>query len=66
MPYVFEGPSFEIWDRVGRGLSEAALVAELSARYDVPLVRVAADVAPFVDQLIVQGLVGRCEWRSGT
>lgn len=56
-PYVFDGPSFEIWTRIDGTRSREDIAAELAALYAAPAEQVAADVDAFVDQLVTLGLV---------
>ena len=56
-PYVFDGPSFEIWTRIDGTRSREDIAAELAALYAAPAEQVAADVDAFVDQLVALGLV---------
>jgi hypothetical protein len=56
-PYVFEGTAAQVWACVDGDRSEAQIVTDLSAAYDVPAEVVAPDVRRFVERLRDLGLV---------
>lgn len=56
-PYVFEGPSFEIWTRIDGERSEEQIVDELTELYGAPREQIAADVRTFLTQLLELHLI---------
>lgn len=56
-PYVFEGPSFEIWTRIDGERSEEQIVDELTELYGAPREQIAADVHAFLTQLLELHLI---------
>lgn len=49
----------DVWSRLARPVTFAALVAALADDYDAEPARIAADVAPMIDALVAGGLVER-------
>ena len=56
-PYIFEGSAAQIWACVDGDRSEAEIVADLAAAFEVPAEVVAPDVRDFLDRLRDLGLV---------
>lgn len=56
-PYVFDGTSFAIWLLIDGTRSEAQIAAQLSDQYGAAPEEVARDVAAFVSELRLKGLV---------
>ncbi len=56
-PYVFEGPSFEIWTRIDGTRTEEQIVDELVELYDAPREQIAVDVHSFLAQLLELHLI---------
>jgi hypothetical protein len=56
-PYIFEGTAAAVWASLDGDLTEAEIVSELAAAYQVQPPVVAVDVRQFVDRLRALGLV---------
>jgi len=56
-PYVFEGTAAVVWSCLDGRRTEAEVVADLAAAFEVEEAVVAADVRQFVDRLRELGLV---------
>ncbi|WP_159448470.1 PqqD family protein [Demequina sp. NBRC 110052] len=56
-PYVFEGPSFEIWTRIDGTRTEEHIVDELVEAYGAPREQIAHDVHEFLAELLRLGLI---------
>ena len=56
-PYVFEGTAAAVWRSVDGDRTEAAIVMDLAAAYDMPADVVSPDVRQFVDRLLDLGLI---------
>ena len=56
-PYVFEGPSFEIWARIDGTRTEEQIVDELVEAYGAPREQIAHDVREFLAELLRLGLI---------
>ena len=56
-PYVFEGPSFEIWTRIDGTRTEGQIVDELVEAYGAPREQIAHDVHEFLRELLRLGLI---------
>jgi len=56
-PYVFEGPSFEIWTRIDGTRTEEQIVDELVEAYGAPREQIAHDVHEFLAELLRLGLI---------
>lgn len=56
-PYVFEGPSFEIWTRIDGTRTEDQIVDELVEAYGAPREQIAHDVHEFLVELLRLGLI---------
>lgn len=56
-PYVFEGPSFEIWTRIDGTRTEEHIVDELVEAYGAPREQIAHDVHEFLSELLRLGLI---------
>lgn len=56
-PFVFEGPSFEIWTRVDGTRTEDQIVDELVEAYGAPREQIAHDVHEFLVELLRLGLI---------
>ncbi len=65
-PYVFEGPSFEIWTRIDGTRSEEQIVDELVEAYGAEREQIARDVREFLAQLLELGLIVDGEQPEGT
>ncbi len=47
----------DIWDKLATPLTEAELVTALAEEYDAPPARIEADVAPFLADLLDDGVI---------
>jgi hypothetical protein len=55
--YGLARTAHEIWGRLATPTKLDALSAALAAEFDAPPERIAADILPFLDKLIAEGLV---------
>ncbi|WP_201774777.1 PqqD family protein [Demequina salsinemoris] len=65
-PYVFEGPSFEIWTRIDGTRDEAQIVDELVEQFGAPREQIATDVRAFLEELLALGLVEDADNKEDT
>ncbi|WP_159451337.1 PqqD family protein [Demequina sp. NBRC 110054] len=65
-PYVFEGPSFEIWTRIDGTRDEAQIVDELVEQFGAPREQIASDVRTFLAELLGLGLIEDVAHEGGT
>ncbi len=64
-PYVFEGPSFQIWSRIDGLRSEVQIVDDLAEDFEAPKAQIAQDVHAFICELLELGLVEDVAVQSG-